>query len=216
VSFRFTINTLVAKTLNGRKTREFPTHFPRFSLPEASFPARHFITRALLAAENYDQAIEIIKDCGVGAADGCSINLTFLNDFDERKFHNIEMGPALPGTNESQLDITTVGSGESSLHCNNYLRLKIEECVDPYMDATKERFRTLKKFSEPKSLKGVIEMLGDQSHPEHWIFRDKPGPVNKTICVGIFDLKKKTWSLYKDNPKTNDPMVVLPMDFKKN
>lgn len=167
-----------------------------------------------MSAKNYDEAIEILKDSGVGAADGCSINLTFLNDFDERKFYNIEMGPALPTEKESQLNILTVGTGESSLHCNNYLRLKIPECFDPYMNATKERMRTLQKFSEPKSLQGVIQMLGDQSHETHWIFRDLPGPGNKTICVGIFDLKKKTWSLYKDNPKNNDPIVVLPLQLK--
>lgn len=179
------------------------------------FAARHFITRALLSAENYDQALEIIKDCGVGSADACSINLTFLNDFDERKFHNIEMGPVLPLKSESQLDILTVGAGETSLHCNNFLRLKVPEFFDPYMNATKERMKTLQKFSEPKSLVGVIQMLGDQSHDEHWIFRDRPGPGNKTICVGIFDLKKKTWSLFKDNPKTNEPIVVLPLLLKK-
>lgn len=169
----------------------------------------------MLSAENYENALEILKDSGVGSADACSINLTFLNDFDERKFHNIEMGPALPSKTESQLDILTFGSGESSLHCNNFLRLKVPEFFDPYMSATKERMKTLQKFSEPKSLAGVISMLGDQSHEEHHIFRDRSGPGNKTICVGIFDLKMKTWSLYKDNPTTNEPIVILPLLLKK-
>lgn len=166
-----------------------------------------------MAAENSDQAFEIIKDSGVGAADGCSINLTFLNKHDERKFYNIEIGPALPSSAESQIDIRTFVDGESSVHCNNYLRLKVPECVDEFMNATKERTKTMEKFSKPKSLHGVLQMLGDQT-AEHWIFRDRPGPGNKTICVGIFDLKKHTWSLYKDNPKTNDPLVVLPLDLK--
>lgn len=177
--------------------------------------ARHFITRALLTARNFEEALKIIKDFGVGAADGCSINLTFVNDFDERKFHNIELGPALPLTDESQVDVVTVGSGESLIHCNNYLRLKVPECADPYMTATKERLKTLQEFSESRSLNGVIQMLGDQSNPEHCVFRDRPGPSNKTICVGIFDLKKRTWSLYKDNPKTNEPLVVLPFNLEK-
>lgn len=211
--FRFTINTLVARKLNARKTRE-SVEFKLQALNLTTFifkPARHFITRALLAAENYDQAINILKDSGVGAADGCSVNLTFLNSFDETKFYNIEMGPAID--DESLLDIESFDAGKSSLHCNNYIRLKVPECVDEYMNATKERMNTLKKFSEPKSLKGVIQMLGDQTN-EHWIFRDRPGPGNRTICVGIFDLKKKTWSLYKDNPKSNEPMIVLPLVTK--
>lgn len=40
--------------------------------------ARHFITRALLSAENFVQAQQILRDTGVGAADGCSINMTFI------------------------------------------------------------------------------------------------------------------------------------------
>lgn len=124
------------------------------------------------------------------------------------------MGPALPSKEESHLDIHTVGAGGSSIHCNNYLRMQIPEYFDPYMSATKERMKTLQKFSEPKSLQGVIQMLGDQTE-EHWIFRDRPGPSNKTICVGIFDLKRKTWSLYKDNPKTNDPLIVLQLDLDR-
>lgn len=40
--------------------------------------ARHFITRALLSAENFVQAQAILRDNGVGAGNGCSINMTFL------------------------------------------------------------------------------------------------------------------------------------------
>lgn len=40
--------------------------------------ARYFITRALLAARNMEQAIKILKDTGVGVGNGCSINITFL------------------------------------------------------------------------------------------------------------------------------------------
>lgn len=167
-----------------------------------------------MAAESFDQSIKILKDTGVGAADGCSINLTILNNFDERKFYNIELGPSLASSNQSQLDIRTYKDGESSIHCNNFLRLKVPECIDEYMNATKERMKTMKKFSETKSLNGVLQMLGDQTE-EHWIFRDKPGPGNKTICVGIFDLTKRTWSLYKENPKTSEPLVVLPIVLKE-
>lgn len=54
--------------------------------------ARHFITRALLSSENFVQAQQILRDTGVGAADGCSINMTFLRQVDykfiikDRKF----------------------------------------------------------------------------------------------------------------------------------
>lgn len=45
---------------------------------ENSFLARHFITRALLGAENFSQAQTILRDNGVGAGNGCSVNMTFL------------------------------------------------------------------------------------------------------------------------------------------
>lgn len=141
----------------------------------------------------------------------------FVSSSEDRKFYQIEMGPAVAPEKESRLDIHTVGAGEYSIHCNHYLRLKVPEftepCIDPYLMATKVRMKTLTKFTGPTSLVDVKNMLGDQSE-EHWIFRDRSGPGVKTICVGIFDLIKRTWSLYKDNPKTNDPMAVLPLDLK--
>lgn len=83
---------------------------------EYFYLARHFITRALLSADNYTKAVQIIKDTGVGAADGCSINMTFLRQEGPRVFHNIEIGPAK--NNETQIDVKTANSGEHLTHCN--------------------------------------------------------------------------------------------------
>lgn len=99
--------------------------------------ARHFITRALLGAENFVQAQTILRDNGVGAGNGCSINMTFLRYFffvkcdkkcrlsillnrqeGDRLFHNAEMGPAEKGTNQSQLNIFTASPGEHIIHAN--------------------------------------------------------------------------------------------------
>lgn len=102
----FSINTLSANTLHSGKTRKYHTNrlpsdslfeevienayvlcTTTFSQPLAIFIkliglfiflARHFITRALLSAPNFEQAQKILRDNGVGAADGCSINMTFL------------------------------------------------------------------------------------------------------------------------------------------
>lgn len=82
------------------------------------FAARYFITRALLAAENFDQAIKVLRDTGSGAADGCSINITFLRQEGDRLFHNTEMAPAEPGTDESVLSVLTASPGENIIHCN--------------------------------------------------------------------------------------------------
>lgn len=82
------------------------------------FSARHFITRALLSAPTFEQAQKVLRDNGVGAGDGCSINMTFLKQEGERVFHNVEMGPSEPGQDMSQLNVFTASSGEHIIHAN--------------------------------------------------------------------------------------------------
>lgn len=76
----FSINTLSAKTLNRAKNRKLNLNAWNVDiyLLKKIIKARHFITRALLSAENFEQAQKILRDSGTGAADGCSINMTFL------------------------------------------------------------------------------------------------------------------------------------------
>lgn len=76
----YSINTLSANRLNAGKTRELIRNCKLivFYINNIVFVARHFITRALLSAPNFEQAQKILRDTGVGAADGCSINMTFL------------------------------------------------------------------------------------------------------------------------------------------
>ncbi|EDS28928.1 conserved hypothetical protein [Culex quinquefasciatus] len=191
----FSINTLSAARLHGGKT------------------PRHFITRALLSAENFVQAQQILRDNGVGAADGCSVNMTFLNQEGDRLFHNAEMGPA--ERDQSQLNILTVSPGEYSTHANMYLRLPVPEVNGLIIDSSVERMKTFNAFKAPKTLNDVIRMLGDQSAQEHTVFREKDAKdIIKTVCVGIFDCKRRTWSLYSDNPKFNAPLVVMPLVIK--
>lgn len=96
----FTINTLSAKFLKSGKT------------------PRTFITRAMLSATNFVDAQTILRDNGVGAADGCSLNMTFLKQEGSRLFHNAEMGPVEDGQSQSQLNILTASSGEHLVHVN--------------------------------------------------------------------------------------------------
>lgn len=77
----FSINTLSAEVLRSGKTRKLwdPIAIELSILIENfSFLARHFLTRALLSADSTDQAMKIIRDAGVGAGDGCSINMCFI------------------------------------------------------------------------------------------------------------------------------------------
>lgn len=133
----------------------------------------------------------------------------------DRLFHNAEMGPAAPGQDQSQLNILTVSQGEFSLHCNKYLRLPIEEVKGLIIDSSNDRMTTFTSFPPPKNREDVIRMLGDQSNSGFKVFGDGDQAFIKTICVGIFDCKKRTLSLYSDNPKTNDPLIVIPLVIKE-
>ncbi|XP_074030172.1 C45 family peptidase tan [Leptinotarsa decemlineata] len=191
----FSINTLSAKYLKSGKT------------------PRHFITRALLSAENFASAQEILRDVGCGAGDGCSINMTFLKQEGNRVFHNVEMAPA-EKTSESQLNILTTGPGENIMHCNKYLRMKIEEVNEDMSQSSICRMATFKSYRSPQNKNDVIMMLSDRTNTEFPVFRDNPGDHVLTIAVGIFDCIARTWALYSDNPKDNEPLVVLPIVLK--
>ena len=81
------------------------------------------MTRALLAAENFSQVQEILRDSGCGAGNAVSINMTFLNQEGDRLFHNVEVGPAVGGDDESTLSILTASPGEHIFHCNKYVKM---------------------------------------------------------------------------------------------
>ncbi|TGZ53449.1 Uncharacterized protein DBV15_11950 [Temnothorax longispinosus] len=85
--------------------------------------ARYFLTRALLGVENFVQAQQTLRNEGYGAAEGFSVNMTFLAQEGDRMFHNAEVGPAEVGANRSQLSILTVSPGENTSHCNKYMML---------------------------------------------------------------------------------------------
>ncbi|XP_067639609.1 beta-alanyl-dopamine/carcinine hydrolase isoform X3 [Eurosta solidaginis] len=193
----FTINTLSALHLRSGKT------------------PRHFITRSLLSAENFDQALTILKDEGVGAADGCSFNMTFIND-ESRKFYNIEMAPVLEDGTASRLDIKEVCCGSHNCHANRYERLCIKEANQRQLDSSKSRMNTFADYPTPHCKADAIKMLSDCSGCEYCVFieNNSPDEVVKTIAVGVFDINEKTIALYSDNPCTTKPQCVLPLILK--
>lgn len=193
----FSINTLEAKNLKPGKT------------------PRYFLTRALLSAENFEQAEQILRDSGCGAANGCSVNMTFLNQEGDRLFHNVEMGPS-DKCDESQLNILTTTPGQNIFHCNKYLRMKMQDVNEHMVQSSICRMETFMRYPIPQTKQDVINMLSDQANTEFPVFHDDPSSHVKTIAVGIFDCVAKTWSLYSDIPKNNEPLVVLPLITKRN
>lgn len=74
--------------------------------------------RALLSASTFEEAQTILRDVGVGAGDGCAINMTFLKQEGDRLFHNIEIGPSKPDQNMTLVNVLTARPGEHIIHTN--------------------------------------------------------------------------------------------------
>ncbi|XP_043287183.1 uncharacterized protein tan [Venturia canescens] len=193
----YTINTLSAKNLRSGKT------------------PRYFLTRALLGVENYVQAQQTLRNVGFGAAEGFSVNMTFLVQEGDRMFHNAEVGPAEPNIDESQLSMLTASPGENISHCNKYLRLKVPEVTGEIIDSSEHRMAAICRHPLPKTRDEVIDILSDRTDQEYSVYQEiKPTDYVKTIATGIFDCIERTWSIYTDVPKYHDPVVVLPLQLK--
>ncbi|XP_011629908.1 uncharacterized protein LOC105422297 [Pogonomyrmex barbatus] len=196
----FSINTISAAVLRSAKT------------------PRYFITRALLGVENFVQAQQILRNEGYGAAEGFSVNMTFLTQEGDRMFHNAEVGPAEVGADRSRLSILTVSPGENTSHCNRYLRLKVAEIKKAMLESSISREKTISKYPPIKNRQDVISVLSDQTDKDYRIYReyDSAGADDrvKTIATGIFDCVERTWSIYTDMPRCNDPLLVIPMQLR--
>ncbi|KAG7211108.1 hypothetical protein KM043_010435 [Ampulex compressa] len=193
----YTINTLSAATLRSGKT------------------PRYFLTRALLAAENYAEARQILTNDGYGAAEGFSVNMTFLLQEGERTFHNFEVGPCEMNGDQSRLDVLTVKPGEDMFHCNKYLRLDVPEADDLMIDSSVKRMAVIRKRLPAKCCQDIVDILSDQSDDEYRVYQEfGPDDYVKTIATGIFDCVGKTWSIYTDKPNCNEPMLVIPLEIR--
>ncbi|XP_021958815.1 uncharacterized protein LOC110854655 [Folsomia candida] len=182
---------------------------------------RAFIARAILGAKSFDSLLDILKDCGHGISDGMSLNVHFAKDEEPRRmFYNIEVMPPSPSSSEeipeSLLSILTVNSGESSVHCNKYLRFNAKEQSLPVAVSTNRQL-TLERHPEPSGLSDIKFMLSDQSDKNFPVYicdemHTKLSHI-KTVAVGVFDMMGKTWSIYLGKPTESEPVAVLPLNF---
>ncbi|XP_029171695.1 uncharacterized protein LOC114941015 isoform X2 [Nylanderia fulva] len=195
--FVFSINTLSARVLRSGKT------------------PRYFLTRALLGVKNFVQAQQILRNEGYGAAEGFSVNMTFLAQEGDRMFHNAEVGPAEANGVRSQLNILSVSPGENTSHCNMYLRLKVAEVEGLIIKSSIHRTKAIRKHPLPKCRQDVIDILSDQTDNEFRVYQEiNSNDRVKTIATGIFDCVERTWSIYTDKPQCNEPILVIPMQLR--
>ncbi|XP_069973840.1 beta-alanyl-dopamine/carcinine hydrolase [Penaeus vannamei] len=175
---------------------------------------RHFLCRALLAAETMMQAQQILRDRGTGSADGFSVNMSFTRQEGDHLFHNAEVGPAEEG-DESPMSILTISPGEHLLHTNKYLRLEVPEDEGLCMESSNHRHTRAHSCCPPTTRSALLALLSDTEDATYPFFREGGDPdFVKTITLGVFDLEEKTWTLWMKNPRSADPLVTLPLVFK--
>lgn len=195
----YSINTLSAESLRSGKT------------------PRYFLTRALLAVENYVQAQQVLRNDGFGAAEGFSVNMTFLLQEGDRLFHNLEIGPCDVNGTQSQMSTLTISPGENTFHCNKYLRLKIPEVDGLIINSSVKRGAAICRHPAPKSRQEVLDILSDQTDDEYRVYQEiKKDDFVKTIATGIFDCLERTWTLYTDKPNATDPILVIPLQLRSD
>lgn len=76
------------------------------------------MTRALLAARDEQHVEKILKDDGLGVANGFSLNMIWTDISGDRKMYNIEVAPDSKA-DHSILNVQTFDdTGASMVHCN--------------------------------------------------------------------------------------------------
>ncbi|GBP87596.1 hypothetical protein EVAR_99651_1 [Eumeta japonica] len=182
---------------------------------------RVFLTRAMLAAKSFEDAQRILLDEGLGAANGCSVNMLWTGGQGTKAFslHNIEVAPSRTEEARSQLDIRCysrvpdAAAAEPLIHCNRYERLKVEEVRGPIILSSLARLKTIHSYATPTARAQIAKILSDTSGPDYRVFESRKNRRVLTIAAGIFDLESRTWSVYMDEPATSEPVAVLPLLF---
>ncbi|XP_073973242.1 C45 family peptidase tan [Rhodnius prolixus] len=190
--FAFSINVIGAKHLASGK------------IP------RCFATRAMLGANSLERIEQILRYCNGGVADAMSINLALFQNDDNPLMYNVEVSPVYPAANEAGYSIISIKKGEHFFHCNRFLHLNVAE-DGKLIKSSEHRQKIKDSLREPLCQEDVLNILGDDSQDCLNIFRNGIDEPIMTIATAIFNFTDKTWSLFMDNPKRNDPVAVLPL-----
>ena len=96
-----------------------------------------------------------------------------------------------------------------------YLRLRITEDSQSLAVLSSDgRHVALNKAGSPNTVQDVVNLLSDESDDDYPLYRrGTPKDHVLTIATGIFDLKRKTWSIYADKAASSRPIAVFPIEI---
>ncbi|XP_030022065.1 uncharacterized protein LOC115441423 isoform X2 [Manduca sexta] len=172
---------------------------------------RTFITRKLLTAKNFRNAEKILRDEGLGIGNGFSVNMLWSDAWGDVQIYNVEVAPDL------KADRSIIGvrkfDKDPLVHCNKYEHLKVTEVTGPIIASSNSRLKAIRSHPTPASKEDVCSILSDTTSKDFQVFSQEKDAFIKTIAAAIFDVDKRTWSIYIDKPEESEPVAVLPIRF---
>ncbi|XP_077983068.1 beta-alanyl-dopamine/carcinine hydrolase-like [Glandiceps talaboti] len=170
-----------------------------------------FMSRAAFAAKNLDEALSVCLHDKYGAATGFSVNIGFTSESGEPTLMNIEVAPDHMKGKTSWNNITLPVMNNSNdghyYHFNMYKHSQVAQYDDPSSDHRQTRANQL---PVPANLTGILNILGDTKDKDYPLYRTgSTKDTDATVVTGVFDLVKRTWSLYNENPKTSRKPVLI-------
>ncbi|XP_028033174.1 uncharacterized protein LOC114245264 isoform X1 [Bombyx mandarina] len=174
---------------------------------------RTFITRKLLSAKSFPDAERILRDEGLGIGNGFSVNMIWTDTWGDTKLYNVEVAPDLKG--DRSLVHVQKYDQDTLVHCNIYNRINVIEVIGEIVGSSKSRLKAIHAHAAPKTRGDIAEILSDVTGKDFQVFSMQKDAIIKTIAAGIFDVEKRTWSIYIDKPSISEPVAVLPIRFSE-
>ncbi|CAG0881486.1 unnamed protein product [Darwinula stevensoni] len=173
---------------------------------------RHILSRAMLRCKTLEEVLEIF---GKPIMDGLSANMSFVKNPGDILFQNLEVVAKDDNTGNSH-SLFTASPNESFCHYNKLERLKELEVEGLSVLSSKGREETVKRAGDrwTKNKEYFLQLLGDHTHPNYPIFRNStPMDSLYTLAVGVFDLKRHEWEIYRGDPAHFPPLITIPLPF---
>ena len=166
-----------------------------------------FVCRDVLTATSVTDALQLAAPADLAL--GQNLNVGY---FGEGSFAVTTMETA-PGGAADVLYVTQSHRGTSSdvayFHANEYLRMVNVRQLEQNLVSSRHRRKVyLELAPQPANLSAALAVLGDQSDERYPIFRRNDSSQEDTLFTVAFDLRGRTITVYRDNPRLGERAVL--------
>lgn len=172
------------------------------SEPRAGGYGRYFINRYVLEARSLDDALGRLRLLSAAAAYGFGVTLAMAHS--TRAVH-VEIGPG-------RFSAVYVNEGSSFVHTNMFSHADMADIPQAVGPSTAARYARAQELMPVLTEDNVRSLLGDTKNASYPIYRTGKAPdTGATLVTAVFDLAARTVALYNSNPKTTDPLMIIPI-----